>query len=159
MSTSPAPTFSQETTQATTPTEAQAPPIAAQVTMPTNLIGKNAQFVNVQLRTLGFTDINYTSSDGSSFDPQLSDNWTVTQLSPAPGTVVAITDTVTVTATKKVKQEAPAPAPPFNNSPPRSAYYPNCAAARAAGAAPLYRGQPGYRPALDRDGDGVACEL
>ena len=39
-----------------------------------------------------------------------------------------------------------------------SAYYPNCKAARAAGAAPLYRGQPGYRPGLDGDGDGVACE-
>jgi hypothetical protein len=37
-------------------------------------------------------------------------------------------------------------------------YFPNCAAARAAGAAPIYRGQPGYRPALDRDNDGVACE-
>lgn len=39
-----------------------------------------------------------------------------------------------------------------------AAFYPNCAAARAAGAAPLYRGQAGYRPALDRDSDGVACE-
>lgn len=39
-----------------------------------------------------------------------------------------------------------------------SAYYKNCAAARAAGAAPIYRGQPGYRPGLDRDNDGVACE-
>ena len=39
-----------------------------------------------------------------------------------------------------------------------TAYYRNCAAARAAGVAPLYRGEPGYRPALDRDGDGVACE-
>jgi hypothetical protein len=29
---------------------------------------------------------------------------------------------------------------------------------RAAGAAPLYRGQPGYSSRLDRDGDGVACE-
>ncbi|MFC5139613.1 thermonuclease family protein [Actinomycetospora rhizophila] len=36
--------------------------------------------------------------------------------------------------------------------------YANCAAARAAGAAPLLRGQPGYRAALDRDDDGVACE-
>ncbi|MEX3654810.1 excalibur calcium-binding domain-containing protein, partial [Mycolicibacterium fortuitum] len=34
--------------------------------------------------------------------------------------------------------------------------YPNCAAARAAGAAPLYAGQPGYSSKLDRDGDGVA---
>ena len=37
-------------------------------------------------------------------------------------------------------------------------YYRNCAAARAAGAAPLRQGQPGYRAALDRDKDGVACE-
>jgi len=41
---------------------------------------------------------------------------------------------------------------------PRSVYYANCAAAEAAGAAPLYRGDPGYRSGLDRDGDGVACE-
>lgn len=40
-----------------------------------------------------------------------------------------------------------------------SAYYRNCDAVRAAGRAPLYRGQPGYEsPRLDRDGDGVACE-
>lgn len=37
-------------------------------------------------------------------------------------------------------------------------YYPNCDAVRAAGKAPLYRGQPGYGSHLDRDGDGVACE-
>lgn len=34
----------------------------------------------------------------------------------------------------------------------------NCAAARAAGAAPVRRGDPGYSPRLDRDGDGVGCE-
>ncbi len=34
----------------------------------------------------------------------------------------------------------------------------SCDAARAAGAAPLHRGDPGYSPQLDRDGDGVACE-
>lgn len=36
--------------------------------------------------------------------------------------------------------------------------YPNCRAARAAGAAPLHAGQPGYGPHLDRDGDGIGCE-
>ena len=36
--------------------------------------------------------------------------------------------------------------------------YPNCAAARAAGAAPIRAGDPGYGPHLDRDGDGVACK-
>ena len=36
--------------------------------------------------------------------------------------------------------------------------YRNCAEARAAGVAPIYRGQPGYADHLDRDGDGIACE-
>lgn len=63
---------------------------------------------------------------------------------------------------------APAPAPtteaapvaPVAPPPPGGGgvYYKNCAAVRAAGAAPLHRGEPGYRPALDRDGDGIACE-
>lgn len=39
-----------------------------------------------------------------------------------------------------------------------STYYPNCAAARAAGAAPVREGEPGYARHLDRDGDGVGCE-
>lgn len=34
----------------------------------------------------------------------------------------------------------------------------NCAEARAAGAAPVRRGDPGYGRHLDRDGDGVGCE-
>jgi hypothetical protein len=38
------------------------------------------------------------------------------------------------------------------------AYYANCDAARAAGAAPVRRGDPGYSSRLDRDGDGVGCE-
>jgi micrococcal nuclease len=41
---------------------------------------------------------------------------------------------------------------------PRSTFYENCDAVRAVGAAPLHRDEPGYRPALDRDGDGIACE-
>ena len=43
-------------------------------------------------------------------------------------------------------------------SQPQQGSYRNCSEARAAGAAPLYRGQAGYNPRLDRDGDGVACE-
>lgn len=34
----------------------------------------------------------------------------------------------------------------------------NCSAARAAGAAPVRRGDPGYESHLDRDNDGVGCE-
>ncbi|TFV55503.1 excalibur calcium-binding domain-containing protein [Mycobacterium sp. PS03-16] len=43
-------------------------------------------------------------------------------------------------------------------SAPVAGAYSSCADARAAGAAPLYAGQPGYSRKLDRDGDGVACE-
>lgn len=50
---------------------------------------------------------------------------------------------------------APAPAAP---PAPGAVYYANCAAARAAGAAPLRAGQPGYREQMDGDRDGVACE-
>lgn len=41
---------------------------------------------------------------------------------------------------------------------PSGVYFRSCAEARAAGYAPLYRGQPGYRPQMDGDNDGVACE-
>ena len=34
----------------------------------------------------------------------------------------------------------------------------NCSEARAAGAAPVRSGDPGYAPRLDRDGDGIGCE-
>ena len=44
------------------------------------------------------------------------------------------------------------------NAPPAGVYYPNCDAARAAGIAPIYQGEPGYRKELDGDSDGVACE-
>lgn len=39
-----------------------------------------------------------------------------------------------------------------------SGAFANCSAARAAGAAPVYAGDPGYARRLDRDGDGVGCE-
>ncbi|MET9610720.1 excalibur calcium-binding domain-containing protein [Streptomyces sp. NPDC006512] len=40
----------------------------------------------------------------------------------------------------------------------RGVSYRNCTAVRAAGAAPIRRGDPGFGDHLDRDGDGVACE-
>jgi hypothetical protein len=51
---------------------------------------------------------------------------------------------------------APAPTPQPIRAP--TQMYSSCAQARAAGAAPLYEGDPGYNPRLDRDKDGVACE-
>lgn len=65
--------------------------------------------------------------------------------------LVGATPAPTTRPTTAPATEAPAEAP-------AEAYYENCAAARAAGVAPLRRGDPGYRAGLDRDDDGVACE-
>ncbi|MCK0093630.1 DUF1524 domain-containing protein [Rhodococcus sp. HNM0563] len=73
---------------------------------------------------------------------------------PAPQPVPAAT-----TAAPQRIQPQPTPEPvPVVEADPGSVYYQNCAAARAAGAAPLYVGEPGYRPKMDGDNDGVACE-
>lgn len=45
---------------------------------------------------------------------------------------------------------APPPAP--------AAFYQNCTAVKAAGAAPIYPGDPGWQSKFDRDKDGVGCE-
>ena len=52
---------------------------------------------------------------------------------------------------------ATAPAAPPSSSG-GSVFYKNCDAVRAAGAAPIHSGDPGYSSKLDRDGDGVGCE-
>jgi hypothetical protein len=36
--------------------------------------------------------------------------------------------------------------------------YANCSEVRAAGAAPIRAGDPGFEPKFDRDGDGIGCE-
>ena len=40
---------------------------------------------------------------------------------------------------------------------PQKEFYSSCKEAKAAGAAPMYEGDPGYRPELDRNHDGIAC--
>ncbi|WP_244194645.1 excalibur calcium-binding domain-containing protein [Amycolatopsis echigonensis] len=88
---------------------------------------------------------------------------------PCKGVITAPAPTPTPTAVQETPVPPPAPRtseqaapPPVEDAPepeqPSGVYYKNCAAAKAAGVTPLHRGDPGYRPALDRDGDGVACE-
>lgn len=50
------------------------------------------------------------------------------------------------------------PAPVVPAPAPAAAPFANCTAARAAGAAPVYAGTPGYGKHLDRDGDGIGCD-
>ncbi|WP_062649403.1 excalibur calcium-binding domain-containing protein [Streptomyces maremycinicus] len=79
--------------------------------------------------------------------------------------------TVTATATETVKVKVTVTAKPAadqndsgttddsaDSADSAGVYYDNCTAARAAGAAPVRVGDPGYGRHLDRDGDGVACE-
>jgi Excalibur calcium-binding domain/Protein of unknown function (DUF1524) len=70
---------------------------------------------------------------------------------PGPGTAS------TVASLPRAASPAPQPAPAA--APPAGAIsYANCTAVRAAGAAPIHRGDPGYASKLDRDGDGIGCE-
>ncbi|WP_239591490.1 excalibur calcium-binding domain-containing protein [Mycolicibacterium tusciae] len=81
---------------------------------------------------------------------------TITETAP-PSTV---TETAQAAAPSPWTESTPVYAPPLVDVPESasSVYYSNCSEARAAGAAPLYTGAPGYRSGLDRDNDGVACE-
>lgn len=47
--------------------------------------------------------------------------------------------------------------PASSSAPASEVSYASCGEVRAAGKAPLHRGDPGYSSKLDRDGDGVAC--
>ncbi|MDT8910316.1 excalibur calcium-binding domain-containing protein [Amycolatopsis sp. PS_44_ISF1] len=84
-------------------------------------------------------------------------NGTIDAPTPAPPAPPA---TPAPPAAPPVVEETTAPAEEPDPAPddPAPVYYKNCAAAKAAHAAPLHVGEPGYRKALDRDGDGTACE-
>ena len=77
---------------------------------------------------------------------------------PAPAPAAAAPPAQPAAPPAAPAQAAPAPAPVPPAPAPAAVFYANCAAVRAAGAAPIRRGQPGYSSKLDRDGDGVACE-
>ena len=80
--------------------------------------------------------------------------------SPSPSTTPTPSpEPTTAEPTPEPTTAEPTPEPTAQPEPaPQQAYYSSCREAKAAGAAPLYRGDPGYRPGLDRDSDGVACE-
>ncbi|MEP1123406.1 MAG: excalibur calcium-binding domain-containing protein [Ilumatobacter sp.] len=72
--------------------------------------------------------------------------------------VVASTAPATIATTTTTTNAPPPPPPPPPPPAPANVSYQNCDAVRAAGADPIYRGDPGYESKLDRDGDGVGCE-
>lgn len=76
----------------------------------------------------------------------------------APTTIAARPSTVRTVPPSTAAPSRPATKVGTATVTPAATYYANCTAAKAAGAAPLRQGQPGYRSALDRDSDGIACE-
>ncbi|MEU7073495.1 excalibur calcium-binding domain-containing protein [Streptomyces narbonensis] len=88
--------------------------------------------------------------------------------SPTPTTAEPTPEPTTAPPRTSAPTRTPAPAPTTREPEPEPTQttedapapvsYSNCSEVRAAGAAPIYAGQPGYSRRLDRDGDGVACE-
>jgi hypothetical protein len=76
---------------------------------------------------------------------------------PGPGSAPTLA-ALPRAAKPRSPQPAPPPRPVPAAPPVKEAYYANCTAARAAGVAPIMRGEPGYSSKLDRNNDGVACE-
>ena len=73
--------------------------------------------------------------------------------SELPAAVTAGTTPTPSSAVTPRATPAPTPIPT-----PRTTPFWTCEEVRAAGADPLRRGEPGYGPLLDRNGNGLACE-
>ncbi|QXG77842.1 DUF1524 domain-containing protein [Modestobacter sp. L9-4] len=90
---------------------------------------------------------------------------TSAQPAPKPAPAPAPAPVIVAPAPAPTPEPEPAPEPepvvepePVEDPEPVSTSYANCSEVKAAGAAPIYAGEPGYSRKLDRDGDGVACE-
>ena len=71
---------------------------------------------------------------------------------PAPRQVAPTPAAPQPAPTTPPRPATPAPAPPAE------LHFSSCKEARAAGYSHMRRGEPGYSPHLDRDGDGIACD-
>lgn len=93
---------------------------------------------------------------GSEFAPDLATDPAPTPKPSRASTPVPPTDSGSAPEQPLAPEPIPfaEPADPVDTN----VYYQNCTAARAAGAAPVAVGQPGYGRHLDRDGDGIGCE-
>jgi hypothetical protein len=153
--------------------------------IPRDLLGKSLAEARDELASVGFHTIAVESADGR---PIAGDPASTVVAVGGPGAVVPLSTTILLrvgdppTAAPRVtvpvteppattQADTPRAIPP-TAPPPRPGassptttttatevvYYRNCGQVRRAGAAPLHIGRPGYRPELDKDGDGVACD-
>jgi hypothetical protein len=152
---------------------------------PRDLLGKTLAEARDELAAVGFHTIAVESADGR---PIAGDPASTVVAVGGPGAVVPLSTTILLRVgdppTAAPRVTAPVTEPPATTQadtpraipptapPPRPGassptttttatevvYYRNCGQVRRAGAAPLHIGRPGYRPELDKDGDGVACD-
>lgn len=73
----------------------------ARLVIPTDLVGKNAQLADDELRKVGFVNIRYGAQGAAAPDPAHLADWNVTAVEPAGGTPVQSNDNIVVTLAKK----------------------------------------------------------
>lgn len=75
----------------------------AKLTIPTDLIGKNAQLADDELRKTGFVNLRYGTQNTTIPAPDAAHlpDWNVTKIEPAGGNVAGSTDNIVITVTKK----------------------------------------------------------
>lgn len=74
----------------------------AKLVIPTDLVGKNAQLADDEIRKTGFVNIKYGTTDTTvSVDPAHLADWTVTKVDPAGGSLAQSNDNIVVTVTKQ----------------------------------------------------------
>ncbi|MEV6791728.1 excalibur calcium-binding domain-containing protein [Streptomyces sp. NPDC051320] len=109
--------------------------------------------------TVDGTSVAYTATAGYAGNDQFTYRVETGDLSGTATVWITVATPAPKVTVKPKPKHAPKPkakATPKATS--ATVYYRNCAAVRAAGAAPIRRGQPGYAPHLDADGDGIGCE-
>ncbi|MGH3780597.1 MAG: hypothetical protein ACRDRO_08180 [Pseudonocardiaceae bacterium] len=74
----------------------------AKLVIPGDLIGKNAQVADDEIRKTGFVNIKYGSTDTTvSVDPAHLADWTVTKVDPAGGSLAQSNDNIVITVAKQ----------------------------------------------------------
>ncbi|MDQ8820238.1 excalibur calcium-binding domain-containing protein [Streptococcus ruminantium] len=130
-------------------------PQVTEVATDTNEISKNGQVIAVEIDGKVFSDIN---DKVIKKDSQVVIKYWNAEKAIAEKALKDEEARIVAEAKRQTKVRAQNQIQQFAGNTSQNVYYPNCKAARQAGAAPVYRGQPGYGPHLDRDGDGIGCE-
>ncbi len=157
------PTTTRPTT--TRPTTTRPTTVRPTTARPTTVRPTTARSTTVRPTTARSTTARPTSAPTSVDQSTSSIRTTSTRTSATSTPLTTQSSIATPTITSSIKTtSANEPASSAANSSSSSAtqptaVYENCAAVFAAGVAPLASSDPGYRLALDRDRDGVACEL